>query len=270
MIRWLPALLLAAVVPAQAQPAGEPLAVVFEADVEPADGTARVSLAYRLHVDAGVDRIPLLGLHFLGARIKSLEASMDGIELDPESAREGPESTGRVADPDLAPAAPIVGDWVRSGGAGGNDSPLYSGHLPLPEPVRSDGERELILTYEVAGALRADGDAFDLVVPVLIVDWRPTTAPPDMFRARVSLPEAFNIAAAFPTVRRTVEAGDGTRVESFRLQVTPSVVRFRGTVGDQSFLTLGLLVDLVVGLFLLGLVAYGTVRWRRSLDGVDG
>lgn len=245
MIRWLPALLLAHLavgLPARAQqPAGEPLAVAFEAEVGPADGTTRATVTYRLRLNAGAERIPLLGLHFLGARIEGLEASMDGTALGLEAAREQVDG-----------------------------SPLFSGHLRLPEPVTSTGERELTLSYDVADALRSDGGAFDLVVPVVIVDWPPTTAPPDMFSARLSLPEELSISAAFPTVRRSSEVRDGTRVESFRLQVAPSVVRLRGSVGDAPLLTLGRLVDLTVGLFLLGLVAYGTVRWRQSLAEADG
>lgn len=245
MIRWLPALLLAHLavgLPARAQqPAGEPLGVDFEAEVQPADGAARATVTYDLHLDAGAERIPLLGLHFLAARIEGLEASLDGTALDLEAPREQADG-----------------------------SPLFSGHLRLPEPVASAGERELILSYDVVDALRAEGGTFDLVVPVLIVDWPPTTAPPDMFSARLSLPEELSISAAFPTVPRSSEVRDGTRVESFRLQVTPSVVRFRGSVGEGPLLTLGRLVDLGVGLFLLGLVAYGTVRWRRSLGEDDG
>lgn len=245
MIRWLPALLLAHLavgLPARAQePAGEPLGVDFEAVVAPADGAVRATVTYRLHINAGAERVPLLGLHFLGARIEGLEASLDGRALDLEAASDQADG-----------------------------SPLFSGHLRLPEPVASAGERELILSYDIVDALRVDRGTFDLIVPVLIVDWPPTTAPPDMFGARLSLPEELSISAAFPTVPRSSEVRDGTRVESFGLQVTPSVVRLRGSVGDAPLLTLGRLVDLGVGLFLLGLVAYGTVRWRRSLGEDDG
>lgn len=247
-------------VPAQAQePPGEPLEVRFEADAVPATEPVRVTESYRLRLEAGVERIPLLGLHFLGARIEALEAELDGASLAFE--------TSAVAGEQGASTAP--GSPGAQGGSS-RRSPLFLGDLRLPRPIASSGEHELTLRYEVRDALRRREAAFDLVVPVLVVDWPPTTAPPDMFGARLLMPADHHITSAFPTVDRATEVRDGARAESFRLQVTPSVIRYRGTVGEPPVLTRGRLVDLGVGLFLLGLLAWGMVRWRRSLAGADG
>lgn len=264
MKRWLTALVFAAVAPAHAQPAGEPLGVRFRSVVTPADETVRATVTYRLSLDRGTERIPLIGLHFLGARVEGLEASLDGERLE----LEGRERAGEIpviTVRDLPGTDPPDGGRDGPRSVGTRESALFAGDLRLPRAVEGTGEHELTLTYDVVDALRSRGNDFDLVVPVIIVDWPPTTAPPDMFRARIEMPSDFSVAAAFPTVDRVSEERDGTRLESFQLQVTPSVLRFRGSVGEAPLFTRGRLVDLGVGLFLLGLVAYGMVRWRRGL-----
>lgn len=265
MISWLVALTLAVSLPDQAQPAGEPLSVYFAAEVI-GKKDARATVTYHIRIEAGIEEIPLLGLHFLGARVGPLEASLDGAPLTLHRVGEtsdSPRSSAPVVSGTTEPDARRSGREPSANGA----SPLYSAVLRLPEPVAEAGVRRLRISYTISDALRLDGNAFDLVFPILILNWPPTMAPPDMFRARLSLPHDLNIASAFPTVSRTSEVFDGRRVESFQLQVTPSVVRFRGFAGRMPFLTHGLMVDLGVALVLMGLLAYGTVRWHRSVGG---
>lgn len=212
---------------------GDPLSASLRADVGP-KGAASVTLTYRLRIPSGVDTVPVQTVNFLGAEVEGLAARVEG---EPATLRR------RTTDPRLVRAV-----------------------VDVPVPHEAGDTVRVELSYQVAKALRTDGENFDVVIPVVLVDWQPSSAPPDMFDASLLLPPEFSATKVFPTVpRETVDEG-GARKLSLSLQVAPSMLRVGGVVGESVFLTRGRIVDLAVAALLAGLLALGVYRWRLTLE----
>lgn len=192
----------------------------------------RIELRYRLAATEEVGRVPVRGIAYLGVTPADVRATVDGVPA-------------RVR---LEPAR----------GA------LLSGAVELERPLAAGDTADLVLTYRVGSAIPASERTFDVVLPLLFVDWRPAGAPEDMLRATVSIPAGYSADEVFPTVPREVTTVDDARRYSFRLQAIPSLVRLRGHAGEPPFLTFSRLVDL--GVLALLMLAGGLGWWalRRS------
>lgn len=208
----------------------------FEATIpEAVDGeAARTSIEVRYRVSPGgtLDSIPLTGIEFSGTRLRRLEAEIGG------------ETVPVTLDRSRAPA---IGGFV---------------HLRSPSP--SDDTLAVTLTYELDRAIPGSSRQFDLVLPLLLVDWTPAGAPDDMLRARVSIPASYSVQESFPTVPKEMQLSGDLRRYDFRLQVIPTMIRFRGHVGDPPVLSFSRLVDLGVLLLLIVAGALGWWGMQRS------
>lgn len=201
---------------------------------ESRDGGAmtEVSVRYRLAIDTRVREIPLRGLAFFGAAPRDVRATIGGESgpLDLDDRRE----------------------------------PLLTGQVDLPASRGSGDTLELELSYRLTAAIPAAGQSFDLVLPVLYVDWPPAGAPADMLQARIVLPADYSIQESFPTVPREISTRGGQRRYDLDLQTVPSMIRFRGHAGDPPLLTFSRLVDLGVVAILALAAALGWAALRRE------
>lgn len=229
-------LLLAPAGPLSAQGAGEEatpgrvLGARLEATVPaagPGAASTGVEIRYRVVADSAVRRIPLRGMAFFGATPAEVRATVGG-------------------EP-----APAELDVERE--------PLLAGDVRLPGRTAPGDTLEVEVSYRLPAAIPAAGGSFDVVLPLLYVDWRPAGAPEDMLEATIALPAAYSIQEAFPTVPREITTEAGTRRYGLRLQTVPSMIRFRGHEGDPPLLTFSRLVDLGVVLLL---VVAGALGWR--------
>lgn len=221
------------------EPAPEPrvVDVRFEARIGAAgaDGlsASRVRLVYRLLPAPGSETVPLKVLAFFGNRPEELEASLDGRT-----------------------PAPVALESPRDG--------LLRAGVPLPAGAAGGETITLTLSYRVDRAIPEEARDFDLVLPILYVDWRPLGAPEDMFVASVTIPSDYSVVETFPTVPKQVTAAGGERTYDFRVQVVPSMVRFRGHVGEPPLLTFARKVDL--GVVFVLLVAGGFGWWGLTRE----
>lgn len=195
----------------------------------PGAAPTEVEVRYRVVADAPVSTIPLKGMAFFGATPAEVRAAVGGApaptELEPEQERE----------------------------------PLLAGGVRLPGRADPGDTLELEVSYRLPAALPAGGESFDVVLPLVYVDWRPAGAPEDMLEATIVLPEAYSIQESFPTVPREITTEGGTRRYDLRLQTVPSMIRFRGHEGEPPLLTFSRAVDLGV---LLLLALGGVFGWR--------
>lgn len=208
--------------------------VRFEAQIGAAGLSAsRVRLVYRLLPAPGSETVPLKGLAFFGNRPEELEASLDGRT-----------------------PAPVALESPRDG--------LLRAGVPLPAGAAGGETIDLTLTYRLDRAIPEEARDFDLVLPVLYVDWRPLGAPEDMFVASVTIPSDYSVVETFPTVPKQVTTAGGERTYDFRVQVVPSMVRFRGHVGEPPLLTFARKVDL--GVVFVLMVAGGLGWWGLTRE----
>lgn len=226
--------------PAQSSEAAGPAVRTLRLQVEAGAGGSppRLELDYRLRVPPEVGEIPLRGLAFGGTEIAGVEAWVDG---SPVEVRLRPD--GRLLTAATVPLPEARGEGRGAGrGSGG------------------PAERSLRLAYRVEDARGPSGGAsFDLRLPVLRVDWEPTSSEEGTFAAEMRLPLDARVTERLPTVPMTRSAAGSEAVYRFTLPAVPSVLRFRGRTGPAPALTLGRWVDLAV-LAVLALV--GLLGWR--------
>lgn len=200
-----------------------------------------VSLRFRVRLGPGAESIPLLWLGYRGTQVEGLRATT-------VSDRAG---AGRELD--------IVMDPSRA----------RFGTLLLPPTPGTDPVFAFELTYQVVQESVQSGAGFDLVLPVLMVDWDPEDSREELFTAELSLPASYGVVEMFPTVPVEVQEAEAANLHILSLPVVPSFVRLRGREGDRPFLTFGRLVDLGVGLVLFFLAAFGWRRMRRPAKPTD-
>lgn len=221
----------------EAEPVPRVLDARFEAEIgaRGADGrdATRVRLVYRIVPVTAPDTVPLKGLAFFGNRPERVESAFGDGAPEPVS----------LVDP--------RGNLLRGG-------------LPLPSDAAPGDTLALTIAYELDRAIPEDARSFDLVIPVLYVDWRPAGAPEDMFVASVTIPADYSVVETFPTVPKELTEAEGARRYDFRVQVIPSMVRFRGHVGEPPVLTFARKVDLGVVLVLIVAGAFGLHGLRRE------
>lgn len=125
---------------------------------------------------------------------------------------------------------------------------------------RSAGnERRLVVEYRVDGAVREEGGAVHVRIPVLSVSLPPTESG-DVLQASVRVPAAWSVSERFPTGLREAEQG----VYEASLPVVPSVVSLRGRTDGKWRPGLGLILEVLTAVILVG---FGTASWR-NLAGV--
>jgi hypothetical protein len=122
------------------------------------------------------------------------------------------------------------------------------------------------VTYRVRQEAAVSAGGFDLVLPVLMVDWQPEDSREELFIADVGLPSSFGVVEHFPTVPLAVRAEGGSIRHALSLPVVPSFLRMRGRDGPRPVLTFGRMVDLGIVLFLVLLTGYGWRAMRRPVD----
>lgn len=195
-------------------------------------GATRIEIAYRVASDTPVAEIPLRSIQFFGTRLHGVEAATEGrgarLEMD----------TGQGT--------------------------VVTGRLRLDRPLAAGDTLTVGLAYRLDRAIPGRSRSFDLVLPLLMVDWPPAGAPDDMLEAAVSIPASYSVLESFPTVPKEMSTSGERRRYDFRLQVIPSMVRFRGQVGEPPVLTFSRLVDLGVFALLLAAAAIGYWGLRRG------
>lgn len=142
--------------------------------------------------------------------------------------------------------------------------------VPAPRPGRawraavgravSDGPAKLVLSYRVEGAVRALGGGASLLAPVVLPRLRGGPARPELFVARLPLPEGHTSWETFPSVE-PIRSGETTL--DLALPVLPGLVRLDSGPGPPPLLAPARLADaLTLGaLALLG--AIGLIALRR-------
>lgn len=202
---------------------------VAMAAVAAGDGApTRVELVYEIALEGDAEEVPLRWISFGGAAPAALRAEAGGVEL--------PIRLGQ-------------GRHLLAGAAS----------LP-PGPAAAGDDIRLVVTYDLPGPRPGAGEAFDLVLPVLLADLPVRLAAGDMFTAEVRVPADWAIVETFPTVPARVTAEAGWKSWKIGLQVIPSVVRVRGVVGSPPLLAFARRVDLAVVAVIL---AAGVLAWRR-------
>jgi hypothetical protein len=97
-----------------------------------------------------------------------------------------------------------------------------------------EGATSLRLGYGVEGAWAADGDRFDLLLPLVTVEAVPPEARPGLVELSVRLPAGSRVLEVFPSTLRAVDADAGV-VLTGRLSVIPALVRVRGRTAGLPF-----------------------------------
>lgn len=183
------------------------------------DAHTEVRLKYQLRVRPGTETIQVRAISFFGAELDGVRARL-----------------GRSWHP------------VRMDRTGPS---LQQAGIPVPSDLRGGGEVEMEISYRVTRNARL-GDAFDIALPVLLVDGTPAGSPEDFFTAEALIPAGYTIVESFPTVPRTSVVVGEDRRYGLQLQVIPSLVRWRGQVGQAPLINFERIVDAVaVGTILL-------------------
>lgn len=209
---------------AQNSPPAEPVVVEarFHADLQPTDGSAVVTLAYRL------DRAPAAGTVAI-----------------------------RVLD-----FAPAVATRVRAGGAevtwGDAMGAARTATVVVDEAPFGQGA-EVTLSYRVAEALQIEGASVRVRIPVPALLLAPEGARPRLFQATVAGPTAWRMNDGFPSgVGPGAEAGSWEAV----LPAVPSVVTLRGRTDGRWRPGLAVTLDGVALLVLVGFLGGGWRHMR--------
>jgi hypothetical protein len=118
------------------------------------------------------------------------------------------------------------------------------------------GAASLTFRYDVPGAVRLEGGAVLVRVPVLSVSLPPAADAGDVFSATVRVPEGWTVSEGFPSGLR----GDGLGGYTTTLPVVPSMVSVRGRSDGTWRPSVNLIVEILAGTFLLGFALLG---WRH-------
>lgn len=118
------------------------------------------------------------------------------------------------------------------------------------------GAASLTFRYDVPGAVRLEGGAVLVRVPVLSVSLPPAADAVDVFSATVRVPEGWTVSEGFPSGLR----GDGLGGYTTTLPVVPAMVSVRGRSDGVWRPGVNLIVEILAGAFLLGFAFLG---WRH-------
>jgi hypothetical protein len=120
------------------------------------------------------------------------------------------------------------------------------------------------LRYRVADAVLRDGTRLDIRTPILLVDAVPATSADRFFDAELRLPSGITVTESFPTVARTHVTAAGGERYAIAMQVVPSLLRWRATVGPAPRLSFEARVDLFLLVAIGALAALGARALARS------
>jgi hypothetical protein len=142
--------------------------------------------------------------------------------------------------------------------------------VPLPAPLESGQDLELVVSYSVPQAAEIDGERLAAPVPVLALDAPPAAAVPGVFTAMVTLPPGYDYVYGFPATPESVVEADGRTRITYDVPVATALLRTVATSGGAPFFTLQRVTEIillvVIALSALACYAY-FVRRRRSAGG---
>lgn len=133
------------------------------------------------------------------------------------------------------------------------------GALRLSNDGRNTGTHLVRFEYRVGGAWSGSGDRYRVTLPLIVVPWAPEEARPETFSAHIVVPESLGLYGSFPTAELKPTASGGRSHYRLGLQVVPSVLTLRTSVGGPPFLTVPRVMD---GVVILLLLAFGIFGWR--------
>lgn len=182
------------------------------------DHIAEVTLDYSLEIKENTKYIPLSALIFSNTTIESLEASSNGIHC------------------------PVTLDQ--------SNATSISGFINLPESLEMGEEMTLVINYCVPGSVYLHENNFELMVPIVVVDWKPERAIINVFEATINVPDKVFVEEHFPSTPITSEFNENIMTMSLQLQAIPSLIRVKGKIGEPTYFTFTRKVDLTI-LFIL-------------------
>jgi hypothetical protein len=119
--------------------------------------------------------------------------------------------------------------------------------------------RQVHFRYRVDGGWSGSGDRYRVTLPLIVVPWAPEEARPETFAADIVVPESLSIYGSFPTGELRPATSGGRSHYRLGLQVVPSVLTLRASVGGPPILTVTRVLD---GFVVLLLLAFGISGWR--------
>jgi hypothetical protein len=134
-----------------------------------------------------------------------------------------------------------------------------SGTLSLAGDGTTSGPRVVRFEYRVEGAWSGSGDRYRVTLPLIVVPWAPEEARPETFAADIIVPESLSLYGSFPTGELQPATSGGRSHYRLSLQVVPSVLTLRASVGGPPLLTVTRVMD---GFVILLLLAFGIFGWR--------
>ena len=133
------------------------------------------------------------------------------------------------------------------------------GALSLSGDRSASGPRLVRFEYQVEGAWSGSGDRYRVTLPLIVVPWAPEEARPETFAADIIMPESLSLYGSFPTGDLQPATSGGQSRYRVGLQVVPSMLTLRASVGGPPVLTVTRVMDGVVVILLL---AFGIFGWR--------
>ncbi len=133
------------------------------------------------------------------------------------------------------------------------------GALSLSGDRMTSGPRLVRFEYQVDGAWSGSGDRYRVTLPLIVVPWAPEEARPETFAAEIIVPEMLSLYGSFPTGDLQPATTNGQSHYRLGLQVVPSMLTLRASVGGPPFLTVTRVMD---GFVVILLLAFGISGWR--------
>lgn len=138
-------------------------------------------------------------------------------------------------------------------------STLSRGALSLAGGRRTPAPRLVRFEYQVDGAWSGSGDRYRVTLPLIVVPWAPEEARPETFAAEIIVPERLSIYGTFPTGVLQPATTNGQSHYRLGLQVVPSMLSLRASVGGPPLVTVTRVMD---GFVVILLLAFGISGWR--------
>jgi hypothetical protein len=128
------------------------------------------------------------------------------------------------------------------------------------ERSSSAGVGRIVVHYDLAEPVTAEGADLRGHIPVLSLDRPPTQPGPAVFTAELRLPPEWTVTEGFPT---GLSAAGEPGMYSVDLSVVPAVVSFRGRSDGRWRPGLPLALEVLAGMIMMGFALYGWRHLRR-------